>query len=108
MPAFLFTRIVFCNQDWSDDPCPDVASDLDDLWGLLLWPAYVVGCGLWVGWVAGRVSRTPPAQMRAVLASCALGNSTGLPITLLTVIHANCCSPGRPSWGRSCSTRHSS
>lgn len=32
---------------------------------------------------------TPKHQVRAVLAACGFGNSTGLPITLLTVVHTN-------------------
>eukprot|EP00562_Extubocellulus_spinifer_P021397 CAMPEP_0178613564 /NCGR_PEP_ID=MMETSP0698-20121128/1711_1 /TAXON_ID=265572 /ORGANISM="Extubocellulus spinifer, Strain CCMP396" /LENGTH=240 /DNA_ID=CAMNT_0020252267 /DNA_START=248 /DNA_END=966 /DNA_ORIENTATION=+ len=89
IPAFLFTKIVYCNQDWSDLPCPDITNDLGDVWILLLWPAYVVSCGILVGYVAARLSHTPKEQYRSVLAACAFGNSTGLPITLLTVIHAN-------------------
>jgi len=65
-----------------------VTDSLGDVWMLLVWPAYVVACGLFVGWVVARVSGTPPSQRKSVLAACAFGNSTGLPITLLTVIHA--------------------
>ena len=89
IPAFLFTKIVYCNQDWSDLPCPDITGNLGDIWILLLWPAYVVAVGIAVGYVAARVSNTPREQYRSVLAACAFGNSTGLPITLLAVIHAN-------------------
>lgn len=39
--------------------------------------------------VVARVMRTPQHQVRAVLAACGFGNSTGLPITLLTVVHTN-------------------
>lgn len=89
IPAFLFTKIVYCNQDWSDLPCPDITNNLGDVWILLFWPAYVVSVGIAVGYIAARLSNTPKEQYRSVLASCAFGNSTGLPITLLTVIHAN-------------------
>ena len=89
IPAFLFTKIVYCNQDWSDLPCPDITNDLQDVWILLFWPAFVVFCGIGVGYVAARLSNTPKEQYRSVLAACAFGNSTGLPITLLSVIHAN-------------------
>jgi len=89
IPAFLFTKIVYCNQDWSELPCPNIASDLEDVWILLLWPAFVVFCGIGVGYIAARISNTPKDQYRSVLAACAFGNSTGLPITLLSVIHAN-------------------
>jgi predicted permease len=44
-PLFLFTKIIYCNQDWSDAPCPDITRSLEDVWMLLLWPVYVVGVG---------------------------------------------------------------
>ena len=89
IPLFLFTKLINCNQDWSDQPCPDVTKSLSDVWILVLWPAYVVLVGLGVGWFATKISNTPKEQVGAVLAACAFGNSTGLPITLLTVIHEN-------------------
>lgn len=88
-PLFLFTKIIYCNQNWSDEPCPDVTRSLRDVWMLSLWPLYVVGMGLLVGMVVAHTTRTPAHQVRAVLAACCFGNSTGLPITLLTVVHAN-------------------
>jgi predicted permease len=89
IPLLFFTKIIYCNQDWSTDPCPDVTQSLRDVWMLLLWPAYVVGVGFAVGYGAAKVSNTPPHQVRAVLVACGFGNSTGLPITLLTVVHSN-------------------
>jgi predicted permease len=56
---------------------------------LLLWPAYVVGWGIIVGYVGAKLAGTPKSQLRSVLAACAFSNSTGLPITLLTVVHTN-------------------
>jgi predicted permease len=88
-PLFLFSRILYCNQDWSDAPCPNVMSSLEDVWMLALWPAVCVGIGLLVGAAVIRIAKTPPDQARIVLAAVAFGNSTGLPITLLTVVHAN-------------------
>lgn len=44
-PLYFFTKICFCNQDWSDKPCPDVTKTLHDTWMLLLWPFYMVGMG---------------------------------------------------------------
>jgi predicted permease len=89
IPLLFFTKIIYCNQDWSTDPCPDVTESLRDVWMLLWWPLYVVGMGLLVGYMAAKLSKTPPHQTRAVMAACGFGNSTGLPITLLTVVHAN-------------------
>jgi len=88
-PLFLFTKIIYCNQNWSDEPCPDVTRSLQDVWMLMIWPVYVVAVGLLVGAAVARLTKTPPHQIRAVLAACCFGNSTGLPITLLTVVHSN-------------------
>jgi predicted permease len=87
IPLFLFTKVVYCNQDWSDAPCPNVTSNLKDIWILMVWPAYVVGWGLLVGWLAAHLSKS--SNKKAAMAACAFGNSTGLPITLLSVVHAN-------------------
>ncbi|CAJ1935322.1 unnamed protein product [Cylindrotheca closterium] len=89
IPLLFFTKIIYCNQDWSTEPCPDVIRSLRDVWMLLWWPLYVVGSGLIIGYFAAKVSKTPPTQVRGVMAACGFGNSTGLPITLLTVVHAN-------------------
>lgn len=67
--------------------CPSVADRISDLWMLLIWPFYVVAAGLITGYVAAKISKTPPVQTRSCLAACAFGNSTGLVLTLLTVIH---------------------
>ena len=88
-PLFLFTKIIYCNQDWSDKPCPDVTKSLADVWMLLFWPIYVVGVGLFIGVVVAKITRAPQHHTRSILAACAFGNSTGLPITLLNVIHSN-------------------
>lgn len=89
IPAFLFSKIIYCNQDWSTEPCPNVTANIGKIWMLLVWPIYVVSIGFLVGWLSAVVSDTPYYQRKSVLAACAFGNSTGLPITLLAVIHAN-------------------
>ena len=89
IPLLFFTKIVFCNQDWSNDPCPNITDSLKDVWVLMLWPIYVVAVGFSVGFGVAKLSKTPPHQLRGVLVACAFGNSTGLPITLLTVVHSN-------------------
>mmetsp|Transcript_1915 Transcript_1915/g.4180 ORF Transcript_1915/g.4180 Transcript_1915/m.4180 type:complete len:736 (-) Transcript_1915:70-2277(-) len=68
--------------------CPSVADRISDLWMLLIWPFFVVSCGLVTGYFAAIISNTPPVQRRSCLAACAFGNSTGLVLTLLTVIHS--------------------
>jgi len=95
IPAFLFAKIMYCPEtgESNGEPngettvCPSVADKISDLEILLIWPGFVVFCGLITGYVAARISKTPPAQVRSCLAACAFGNSTGLVITLLTVVH---------------------
>jgi predicted permease len=94
IPAFLFAKIIYCNRsklnnDLADDEivCPSVADRLADVWIILLWPFFVVPCGLITGYVAAKLSNTPKSQIGSCLVSCAFGNSTGLVLTLLTVIH---------------------
>jgi len=90
IPCLFFTKIINCPQNFSgDDKCPSFTDNLADVWWLLFWPLFVVGCGLLVGEIAARISSTPKRQRPSVLAACAFANSTGLPITLLTVIHSN-------------------
>ena len=97
IPAFLFAKIIYCpNRDTeairpidNDNGviCPTVASRISDLWMLVIWPFYVVSAGLLVGYFAAKISGCPARQVNSCLAACAFGNSTGLPITLLSVIH---------------------
>lgn len=90
IPLLFFTKILYCNQDWSSDPCPNVVDSLADAWILLIWPVWVCVSGLTVGYWVARMSGVPDeATKKAIMVSVAFGNSTGLPITLLTVIHAN-------------------
>jgi predicted permease len=56
---------------------------------LLFWPFVVVGMGLFVGYLVAKLAKTPKCHTRACLVACAFGNSSGLPITLLTVVHTN-------------------
>uniref|UniRef100_A0A7S3LDP2 Auxin efflux carrier n=1 Tax=Amphora coffeiformis TaxID=265554 RepID=A0A7S3LDP2_9STRA len=88
-PLYFMTKICFCNQDWSDKPCPDVTSTLHDTWALLLWPFFMVGTGLLVGKIVIRLTNTPTRQASSVLAAIAFANNTTLPITLLAVVRAN-------------------
>ena len=86
IPALLFTGIVRCPES-VDGSCRSVTDNLGDISMLIWWPFFVVGCGLFVGYLASWISGTPASQRRSVLATCGFANSTGLPITLLTVIY---------------------
>lgn len=89
IPALFFSKIIYCPQDFSHEKCPDITENIGDIWILVLWPIVVVGAGLAVGAIAAKCSNTPTCQRRSVIAACAFPNCTGLPITLLTVIHGN-------------------
>jgi predicted permease len=89
LPAFFFSKIIYCKQNWSDQPCPNVTAVLGDVYVLLFWPLYVVSWGFIIGWIVTRLCKTPQRQQKSVFAAVAFANSTGLPITLLAVIHAS-------------------
>lgn len=89
IPALLFSKIVYCKQDSSIQECTNIMDLLHNASILLLWPIYTVGCGLLVGCIILKFVSVRESQRSLVYASCALGNSTGLPITLLAVIRSN-------------------
>jgi predicted permease len=89
IPALFFSKIIYCPQDSKKEECPNVLEHLSDVWILLLWPLYVVGCGLLVGEAAAILSFTPLCHRKMVRVACGFANSTGLPLTLLAVLHAN-------------------
>ena len=96
IPLLLFTKVVYCDVTQQSGyttsehmTCPSVLENIQHTWVLLLWPIYVVACGLVVGYIAANISNTPKYHRCAIMASCAFANSTGLPITLLVVIRAN-------------------
>lgn len=55
---------------------------------MLFLPIIYVGVGVLVGTLAARVGNASPGFKRTAVAAVALGNNTGLPITLLTAVHA--------------------
>jgi predicted permease len=89
IPLLFFTKILYCNQDWSSDACPNVTDSLGDAWILLVWPIWVCCAGMLIGYIVTLMADVPKQQRNSIIASVAFGNSTGLPITLLTVIHSN-------------------
>mmetsp|Transcript_34270 Transcript_34270/g.39410 ORF Transcript_34270/g.39410 Transcript_34270/m.39410 type:complete len:622 (-) Transcript_34270:269-2134(-) len=87
IPLLFFTKILYCDQNWSAEKCPNVTDSLRDVWILLVWPVWVCTAGLMVGYGITLMAKVPTSQRNSLMASVAFGNSTGLPITLLTVIH---------------------
>mmetsp|Transcript_2366 Transcript_2366/g.4843 ORF Transcript_2366/g.4843 Transcript_2366/m.4843 type:complete len:776 (+) Transcript_2366:229-2556(+) len=92
-PLFLFTKIIYCKphqgENGEQEACPDVTESLRQVWMLLVWPLFVVGVGLWIGYMVSYITGAPLHQRKSVMAAIGFGNSTGLPITLLTVVHTN-------------------
>jgi len=88
IPCLLFTTAVDCKQNWSHEPCPSLWLSLQEGWPMFLLPLVYVPVGLVVGYCAARLGQAPPNFVRSGAAAVAFGNSTGLPIVLLTCIHS--------------------
>jgi len=99
-PCLFFSRIVRCTaplstsqDDGDDDDIQQCSSVLDycrdGAWILLLWPFYICGCGLLIGYFGARLSGTPRTQRGSVMVATGFANMTSLPLTLLTVIQEN-------------------
>lgn len=97
IPALLFTRLLDCDQCGKSgkDPdtiegcmrCQPLATLLQESWILLVMPAVVVVVGVVLGTAVVKVTRCPRDFDRACIAAVAFGNSTGLPIIILTVLY---------------------
>lgn len=88
LPSLFFGKIVRCSGN--EGHCSSVLDHCGDAaWILLVWPVYICGCGLVVGWIGYYLSATPKSQRGSVVVATAFANSAGLPITLLTVIDEN-------------------
>jgi hypothetical protein len=57
-------------------------------WIVLLWPFYITFWGIATGRIMALLSSAPDSFMFASMAACAFGNSTGLPLTLVSIIHS--------------------
>ena len=86
IPALLFTTAINCEQDWSHVKCPSLMSSLKKGWPLLLLPAVYVSVGCAVGAAAAKLGGATEGFRRIAIAAVAFGNSTGLPMTLLTAV----------------------
>uniref|UniRef100_A0A7S0QU83 Auxin efflux carrier component n=1 Tax=Pyramimonas obovata TaxID=1411642 RepID=A0A7S0QU83_9CHLO len=87
IPCLLFTTILGCNQDWSDSPCPSVLALVEQSWPLLLLPFVYVGLGVTLGQAILHITNVPADFRAGVVCAVGFANSTGMPITLLSVIH---------------------
>ena len=74
IPALLFSKILFCNQDWSSTKCPNVAATLKSTWILLLLPIWVVSAGILTGVFICKLTKVPQSIKRGVIVACAFPN----------------------------------
>lgn len=137
LPALFFTRLVSCGNNSNDKisstnyttttngideddnfvnnnnnvaVCTSVLDHVHDAWIIVLWPLYVVGCGLIVGYIMTSNSffwsvpqnnndtkyRLSKYDRCGLMSAIAFSNSAGLPITLLTLIQSNLIIPAQP------------
>jgi len=89
IPCLLFTSILNCSQNYSANKCSNLSGILVGGWPMLLLPVLNVSVGLLLGWLITTAVETPPDFRRSVWCAVAFGNSTGLPLTLLAVIHSS-------------------
>lgn len=95
IPALLFTKIIYCDQcDLNSHlgldtckRCQPFAQLIADSWILIVLPFLVVGLGIVLGTVAVKLTRCPPSFSKGAVCAVAFGNSTGMPIVLLTVVN---------------------
>lgn len=89
IPMLLFTQLVKCVPDSADPTkCSTITNEISQgLWIVLIWPIFVVSCGLAIGYLVAVVTRS--RQKRVVIGAIAFGNSTALPITLSAAIVAS-------------------
>lgn len=89
IPCLLFSSILTCPQGGATqrkDACPELTSVLAISWPMIIFPLVWVAIGVACGFVAAKLSCCPPNLRRTMIAATAFGNSTGLPIVLLTAI----------------------
>ena len=90
IPALLFSRILYCDQCNTGGnqcaPCQPFVGIIMSSWILFLLPMAVVGLGVLLGKAAAMLTSAPSDFSRGTVCAVAFGNSTGLPIVLLSVI----------------------
>jgi len=88
IPCLLFTTAIYCEQNETTQPCPSLDQSLQHGWPMFFLPILYVGCGLVVGTVVSRLSNADDSFRCSAIAAVTFGNSTGLPITLLSVVYS--------------------
>lgn len=89
LPCLFFSNIVQSKNDLCDEENPDLdrsAIRIGWVFLLTIWPLYVVSWGMFFGFVVGKGISLPTGKRKALMIATAFANSTGLPITLLTMM----------------------
>lgn len=88
LPCLMFSQVIYCNnaQMKVDHACPNMAQVILSSADLFFWPLVVVGCGYFLGFLAAKIMRVPENFRRAAAGSVAFGNSTGMPVVLLSTL----------------------
>jgi predicted permease len=88
IPCLLFVSVLDCEQDYSLTACPNLLHYVMNGWPLLVWPVVVVGLGTLLAQIIVLPFGDVPANFqKTAVVAVAFGNSTGMPITLLSAIH---------------------
>jgi len=83
IPALLFSNMLNCP---TSGKCPAIQEELKTAWPFLVLPFIWVSVGAICGTIAANVSCPPPELRRTIIAAASFGNSTGLPIVILSAI----------------------
>lgn len=87
IPCLLFSNMVNCPQDMSQsNPCTNLTDTLYFSWPFLILPFVWVGIGVICGFLTTRICSCPRELRGTVVAACAFGNSTGLPLVFVAAV----------------------
>ena len=79
--------MIWCNTSITDSRgCPNMAQVILSSADLLVWPVLVVGNGYVIGFLTAKLMRVPKSFRSAAAGSVAFGNSSGMPIALLSTL----------------------
>lgn len=87
LPCLMFSQVIYCNAiELKGQQCPNMAQTITSSAILFFWPLVVVGSGYILGRIAAIIMRVPANFRSAAAGSVAFGNSTGIPVVLLTAL----------------------
>eukprot|EP00435_Cladocopium_sp_Y103_P046284 s172_g13.t1 len=87
LPCLMFSQVIYCNsKEMGGNVCPNMAQVIMSSADLFLWPIVVVTSGYCLGFLAAKLLRVPENFRRAAAGSVAFGNSTGMPVVLLSTM----------------------